>query len=222
MIPQDEAQRIAATAMSSILSEHQIAHAFIGGFAVATLGHSRATIDIDVEIDVANISELRGRVRQLLTESDARFSVQHAKLFFTPAPTDHPDSRVTIETLPIGELGLPRRLAVIWPNDGTIPVLHPGLLILTKIKRCAQLIGSTRPRSVAKFHSDLSDITFLLGWLAEHDEKVDFAGYASLTPERLYTTTKDLVRHWKDTGNGETVHLIVSVLEDDDRRKIMD
>jgi len=42
-----------AMAMSNILSKHEIAHAFIGGFAINLLGHTRETTDVDVEVDIA-------------------------------------------------------------------------------------------------------------------------------------------------------------------------
>ena len=88
----------AAQTLSDILSEHRIAHAFIGGFAVNVLGHNRVTTDVDVEIDVSDAAELRGRILQLLIKPDTRISQENLKLFFTP--TDHPELRVPIETLP--------------------------------------------------------------------------------------------------------------------------
>jgi len=104
----------AAKALSNVLFQHGIGHAFIGGFAVRLLGSTRPTEDIDVEID-ASAAELRGRITQLLVESDPRFSVEHLKLVFTSA--NPPGSRVLVERLPIGELGLPRVLKVIWLGE---------------------------------------------------------------------------------------------------------
>ena len=74
---------------------------------------------------------------------------------------------------------------------------------------------------MVKFGQDLSDIRYLLKWLDEHNEKVDFAGYFSLMPNRLYVATKDLMKHWKETGEDEWVQLMDSLLEQDDRDKIM-
>ncbi len=109
-----EAQMQAAQALSNILLEQNIAHAFIGGFAVNTLGQNRSTADVDVEIDIADIAELRGLISQL-TDRDVRFSLENSKLFFTPV--NHPELRVPMETLPIGELGLPRELSVVRRAD---------------------------------------------------------------------------------------------------------
>ncbi|KAM4056553.1 hypothetical protein HRG_003424 [Hirsutella rhossiliensis] len=213
-----ESMQMAVEAMSAILDKHGIHHAVIGGFAVQLLGHTRATSDIDFEIDVGKVSELRGRVSQLLIESDARFSLEHFKLFFTPSQL--PQLRVPMEMLPIGELGLPTQLQVIRPGNGLVPILRPGILILTKIKRCATLIDSTRPKSLTKFRFDVSDIEFLLKWLVNNDEKVDFAGYQSRAVHRLYAAAGELLKHWKETGQEELVQLMDSVLEEDDREKI--
>lgn len=51
---------LTAQALSDILSEHEVAHAFIGGFVVNLHGQTRATKDVDVEIDIADAAELRG------------------------------------------------------------------------------------------------------------------------------------------------------------------
>lgn len=69
------AQIQAATALSTILKKHGIGHAFIGGFALNLLGHQRETEDIDVEIDGTR-DEMRGRIAQILTQDDSRFSVE--------------------------------------------------------------------------------------------------------------------------------------------------
>ncbi len=111
-----EAQVQAAKALSKILAEHGIGHAFIGGFAVNLLGNDRETADIDVEIDAGDYVDMRARVTKILVENDTRFSYEHLKLVFTPA--DHPEWPVPVETLPIGMLGLPCHLDFIRPGDG--------------------------------------------------------------------------------------------------------
>jgi hypothetical protein len=105
----------AAAAMSRILQQHGIRHAYIGGYAVNTLGHKRNTADIDVEVDIENKEEARRNMVRFLTEADARFSVDshNRKLTFT-----HGTERVPIETLPVGELGLPRKVETIMAGQG--------------------------------------------------------------------------------------------------------
>lgn len=101
----EDAQKLAASVLASILTSHGINHAFIGGFAVRILGHRRETEDIDVELDILPGPEPRHELVQLLLDADPRFSVVNLKLFFTPSDT--PDLHIPVETLPIGELNLP-------------------------------------------------------------------------------------------------------------------
>ena len=68
--------------------------------------------DIDVEIGAENAIDLRGRIRQLVQQAGPRFAVKYLRILFVP---DGHQSRVPVETLPTGELGLPRRLLVIRP-----------------------------------------------------------------------------------------------------------
>lgn len=117
-------QTAAAKALSVILQKHGIEHAIIGGFAVNLLGFQRTTHDVDVQIDVSNVMELRGRIVQLLTQEDPRFSLQHHKIWFTAA--DRIQMRVPVETLPIGELGLPQQMKIHRPGDGEFKFPSPS------------------------------------------------------------------------------------------------
>ena len=102
-----------------------------------------------------------------------------------------------------------------------IPILRPGVLVLTKIKQCVHFIGSTRPKSISKLEHDLVDVEFLLRWLARHDEKMDFVDYTSPHVERLYLAVKSLRDYWKGGGEDELVQLLDSVLEVDDQKNVL-
>ncbi|KAG9495043.1 hypothetical protein J7337_013274 [Fusarium musae] len=212
--------REAAQAFSRILTDHNIDHAFIGGFALNLLGSNRATLDVDVEIamDNANPNELRLYLVQLLREADQRFMISDVKLFFFP--NEQWDLRVPIETLARGTLGLPRRFSIIRPGNGSIPILHPGVLILTKMKRSCQYIGSTRPQSVVKFNSDVRDIDYLLHWLQDHGKKIDFINYDAASPERLFNAVRQMRAHWVSKGEETTVQLLDDVMEESDKATI--
>ncbi|KAL7928856.1 hypothetical protein V8C35DRAFT_325587 [Trichoderma chlorosporum] len=212
-----DAQRMAASATSSVLKAHHVQHAFIGGFAVQMLGGSRLTEDIDVEIDMGG-NESRQQIVQHLLAADSRFSTQGAKLFFTPVGA--PEHSVPIETLPIGSLGLPPTLNVIYHGDDQIPILRPSVLVLTKIKRCVQFIGSTRPKSQRKFEADLVDIEHLLSYLVSRGEKIDFTSYSSPNPERLYKAVGDLFQYYRSNEVDGMVDALLSVLEESDRTEI--
>ncbi len=76
---------------------------------MTVLEHYRATQDVDILIEFqGSIAEYRNNLWNLLTEADARFSARGLKLFFSSS--EGPEEPVCIETLPAGELGLPRRL----------------------------------------------------------------------------------------------------------------
>ncbi|CVL12926.1 uncharacterized protein FPRN_14753 [Fusarium proliferatum] len=108
----------AAQAFSRILTDSNVEHALIGGFALNLLGSNRETLDIDVEVamDDANPEEFRGHLTQLLRNADQRFVVSKLKLYFVP--NGQWDLRVPIETLARGTLGPPRRLSTLRPGDG--------------------------------------------------------------------------------------------------------
>ena len=129
MAPLPAHMKAAAQAFSSILTEHNIEHAFIGGFALNLLGSNRETLDIDVEVamDDAQPNEIRPRLVEILRDSERqRFVVSNLKLFFIP-DGGHWDLRVPIEPLARGMLGLPRRLSTLRPGDGksTTACCHP-------------------------------------------------------------------------------------------------
>ncbi|KAI0842807.1 hypothetical protein F5Y06DRAFT_291803 [Hypoxylon sp. FL0890] len=206
----------ATEALSKLLRSFKIDHAIIGGFAVSLLGHRRDTEDVDVVIDLP--ASMTGQLKQELSKHDDRFAVQHHRLSFKP--TDSND-RVLIDSLPLGELGLPRELRIFTVENCGIPILHPAVLILTKMKRCVHFINSTRPKSIIKFRNDLADITFLLNWLAERGEKIDFVRYNSPTVDRLYTAVADIAAYWRQAHEDDLVDLLGSVLEPSDCEKIV-
>lgn len=146
MTPLPVDMREAAQAFSHILTDHNIDHAFIGGFALNLLGSNRETLDIDVEVamDNANPNELRLYLVQLLREADQRFMISDLKLFFFP--NEQWDLRVPIETLARGTLGLPHRFSILRPGDGKSkclrlagPAVFPVCLFLFGLVACSWL-----------------------------------------------------------------------------------
>jgi len=109
------AQLEAAHALSKLLTQQGILHAFIGGFGVRLLGATRPTEDIDVMIDVGDTREIFDRIRPLLQKQDARFSVEGLKLYFTSEANQQ--VRVNVETLAAGTLGLPPHITAFSPEN---------------------------------------------------------------------------------------------------------
>jgi hypothetical protein len=93
---------------------------------------------------------------------------------------------------------------------------------LTKIKRWATLCESTRPRSITKAETDLQDIIYVLKWLVEHKETIDFARYAAAHPERLFAAVRKLVYIGKRDNEARLLELLFSVLTEEDLAKVKD
>ncbi|KAH6964545.1 hypothetical protein DER45DRAFT_610868 [Fusarium avenaceum] len=205
----------AAYTLSMILNGNHVGHAYIGGFALNLLGSDRDTSDIDVLIDVDCPSHIHSYVTPILCGADSRFAVENYKLYFGPA-------HITIELLTCGMLNLPRRLSII-PTDTPIfpvplPILQPGVLILTKIKRAGHYIGSTRPQSVFKYNADVRDIFYLLLWLQTRGEKIDFASYDASDTRSIYRAVRQFHYHWRSRpGQSLIAPMLNAVLQRGDK-----
>jgi hypothetical protein len=72
-----------------------------------------------------------------------------------------------------------------------------------------------------KARTDLQDIRYLLHWLAERKENIDFARYEAAHPERLFNAVRKLVRPTKD-NRADLRELLFSVLTEEDLAKVKD
>jgi len=191
----------AASVLSQHLSARGYAHAFIGGFAWTCLGSRRPTLDIDVLIqtnDGINLKELQNEI----SEADAHFASAGIKYYFIKEPqTGVPsnqllftnENNVVIETLPTGALGLPTAAEPVYEaqHDGhSFRILHPSILILTKIKRWVVISTSTRPETKIKARSDQRDIEYLLEWLAAKSLFIDLDAYQGKSRPQLFVMLK--------------------------------
>jgi len=143
------------------------------------------------------------------------------------------ENNVLIETLLAGSLGLPQtpspvldglcdflpsflslsdiKLTFFVPS--AVPVLHPSILILTKLKRWATTAESTRPKTKEKNPTDAADIEWMILWLANNDLKIRFEQYAGKTKEGLLP----LIRKYRDkfAGKDNLMVALKAVLGDD-------
>ncbi|KAG9224473.1 hypothetical protein CCMSSC00406_0007666 [Pleurotus cornucopiae] len=174
-------------------------------------------------------------IRQKLVEVDPRFANMglfklYCQIPDPDAPAPQPEARahVLIETLATGNLGLPTApepTLQFSTQDLPIelPVLHPSVLILTKLKRWTNIFASSRPKSRKKAASDLVDITFLVQWLIQEELRIDFDLY-QLSEGKERSVLLDYVRmywdHLLEGENAEQVTLLVSILRDNDRGEI--
>lgn len=97
-----------------------------------------------------------------------------------------------------------------------VPILRPELLILTKIKRCVHMINSTRPKSIKKVETDTTDIMYLMGWLSKNGHKVNFAGYKTKEPEKLYWAVGTMMKYWESNGEFGKMTMMKNVLDAED------
>ncbi|KAL4254133.1 hypothetical protein AB1N83_012912 [Pleurotus pulmonarius] len=227
-------QREAACILSSALRDLGYHHAYIGGYAMRLLGSSRTTEDIDVLIKSEKMGEMN-HIRAKLIEADPRFANMGVfKLYCqlpdpdAPVPQAEARTHVLIETLATGNLGLPTApepTLQFSTQDLPIelPVLHPSVLILTKLKRWTTIFTSTHPKSRKKAASDFSDIAFLVQWLIQQELFIDFDQY-QLSEGKERSVLLNYVRmywdHLLEGENVEQVTLLVSILRNDDRNEI--
>jgi hypothetical protein len=73
-----------------------------------------------------------------------------------------------------------------------------------------------------KAQTDLEDIRYLLDWLAQHKENVDFARYEAAHPERLFDAVRKFVHIGKRDGQASLLELLFSVLKEEDLAKVKD
>ncbi|EPE04396.1 hypothetical protein F503_01400 [Ophiostoma piceae UAMH 11346] len=179
----------AANAIAQALDRHGIEHAFIGGFAINALGYIRVTGDVDVLI-ASSVAQLCSSIAECLSD-DPRFSYRNLKLMFT---TSDGGREVPVETLPVGALGLPTSLKWFRSIYG-VRVLEPGVLVLTKMKHCIHYIGSSRSASLFKLKRDEDDIKYLLIEIKKRHKTIDFVGYETPNPTRLYLAVQQLARY---------------------------
>lgn len=127
-------------------------------------------------------------------------------------------SNVLIETLSAGTLGLPDSVDLVYnvpstfSTDLTIPILHPSILIFSKLQRWCLSLESTRPKTLRKAITDSQDIDYLIAWLSKNGMLVAFDDY-----EAKKAPKEKLLRHvrmYRERKESEEDRDIVIQLED--------
>ncbi|KAH9940621.1 hypothetical protein B0H21DRAFT_575532 [Amylocystis lapponica] len=144
--------------------------------------------DIDVLIEgQPDVLKLRDQIREL----DKHFAEFGLKFYFVQdLRTDLEGhellairrDNVLIETLEAGKLGLPKVAKPLFPvsvEEGAFSlfILHPAVLILTKLKRWAMNCDSTRPKTVLKCRSDEQDLRYIVNLLVDRKLTINFDDY---------------------------------------------
>lgn len=73
-------------------------------------------------------------------------------------------------------------------------ILHPGVLLLTKLNRWYHNRDSTYPKTIAKRLSDKRDLDYLVGWLAVNNMTIEFEKYEGKSNAELL----QFVRYYRE------------------------
>ncbi len=101
-----------------------------------------------------------------------------------------------------------------------LPVLHPGILFLTKVKRWANIFESTRPKSIIKAQTDYEDLEWLMTWLIDRKETLRFDQYKTAQPGRLYEALKTWVVCIEKKGTPEAQKSLKAIIKEEDWTKM--
>ncbi|KAG7443049.1 uncharacterized protein BT62DRAFT_1009651 [Guyanagaster necrorhizus] len=222
-----------------MLTDLTIRHAYIGGFAWRLLGSERYT-EIDILIEIPKNALDLSTLREKVSEIDKRFMENILKFYFIEDLDAFSDDRevtvksspkftgiellsrsksnVLIETLSAGTLGLPDSVDHVY-NIPSLPILHPTILILTKLQRWCQIYKSLRPKTLKKALTDSFDIDYLIGWLSRNGMLIAFDDYeAKNTPkEKLVRYVRTYWEHKDTEEEKEVMAQLEEVLNDADK-----
>ncbi|KAG6809678.1 hypothetical protein H0H92_015192 [Tricholoma furcatifolium] len=162
----------AAKLVSAKLTELNIKHAIVGGYALALLGSSRKPHDLDLLLDskspaLADAAKKLAVRQQLGNLSGFEFRPVDKLIY---------DGKIEVETLFDDQWGVPAvsEATMVAQKDG-LPFIAPQYLLMSKFKRWDIYGHSERPKSVEISNKDAQDIDYLLGYL----DKVALRGMIS-------------------------------------------
>ena len=97
-----------------------------------------------------------------------------------------------------------------------LPILHPSVLILTKLKRWCRIHTSTRPSTRIKAATDRQDINYLITWMSKRSMTIDFEGYWGKSKGTLLALVRELRDVIRSEDDTELSGALRSVIMDDD------
>ncbi|KAK4863483.1 hypothetical protein LT330_002261 [Penicillium expansum] len=169
----------AATTLTNILRCERISHIFIGGYATGLLGggEGRVTEDIDLIVE-KNCCKLLLQYPNITESRDNRLVYHHhgTKVHIDmevmgTAPWV-PNPRTT-KVYTVAPTDCPRRQLI-----SMIPILHPSILLLTKLLPWKEADQATRAAQHTRSRTGFMDIRTILQWLADKKSRIDFSGLA--------------------------------------------
>lgn len=123
---------------STKLAEHGVRHALVGGLALSVHGYTRATVDIDLVIDPADLPVARKALAELglLQTDSALLTFERVAIFRALAIVD--DDVLVFDLLMTDPVLWASVIARVLPTDivtTTVPVVSPEDLVLLKLMR---------------------------------------------------------------------------------------
>ncbi|KAJ7221701.1 hypothetical protein GGX14DRAFT_540650 [Mycena pura] len=168
-------------------------------------------------------------LRNEITKIDNRFATKDFKFIFQGEATLGSDTvknfNVLVETLRAGVLGLPTTAEPTYNcdyNGNDIPILHPRILLLTKMSRWSRAWKGTkdkeeseiRPQTLFKIESDERDLKWLINWMGEKKMTIEFADYAGRNRLDLVAIVRDF--YTKFSGNEALIAELKSIMKKED------
>ncbi|PYH93630.1 hypothetical protein BO71DRAFT_381064 [Aspergillus ellipticus CBS 707.79] len=212
---------LAAKQVTAILDRLNCRHAYIGGYAVSLLGSNRVTAGLDVIVS-SDPLEIREKI---LRSSTAFRTTEYGKLVCRVEDWFGDKKDVFVDVFRGGGGGAAAGAGPLTlPDAGSVPiyltkmtflgtpVIHPPVLIHTKLQKWMSISQSPTPEIQTKAANDLHDIETILKWLSKRHLRVDFAGYPEMSKDRLLSMFRELCTvRW-----GGLQELVGKVLEKED------
>jgi hypothetical protein len=100
-------------------------------------------------------------------------------------------------------------------RNQAVPVLHPSILVLTKLKRWATNVDSNRPKTVKKNSTDATDIRFVFNWLAKNDLKINLDHYSGKIKDDFIPLLRQFRNKFADDDENLVAKLKGALTDDD-------
>ncbi|KAJ5404813.1 hypothetical protein N7465_006097 [Penicillium sp. CMV-2018d] len=176
----------AASQLAHILRKEGIPHVFLGGYAAGLLGSQRITKDINIVTERSAGHVLNGVPEFSWSREEKRWKYGDGEIEVN-ITTSMPDSSP-------GKFPSPRAAGrhTVSPRDlprrsiyAKIDILHPSVLVLTKLKTWYAAEVSQEPSLQRHSRAHFVDIMASLQWLSDEHERINLEGYPGVPKNEL-------------------------------------
>ncbi|CAI7587003.1 unnamed protein product [Penicillium glandicola] len=207
----------AATSLTRALRSENIHFLFLGGYATGLIGGSRVTEDVDV-VTGTDCRDLLLKRPGFTRSGDGRLAYDYhgtkvyVDIMSARSRSWHiPDPRTT-QMYNVNPEDRPERRL-----DTPISIVHPSVLVLTKLKCWSTAEVATRQAYHQRTRTDLADILTILRWLEQNKLNVNFAGLPRVSKNellsllaKLYWTQEHMRPHLAATLSPEELREVLN------------